>query len=138
MQRVIKVNGQDLILKPSANYMFYYRHARLKGEDAPDFQNDLKALAEMEKKQTELENVTNENALDVLQSTNIFAFSAIIRRMLWTFAYTANKTILPFEEWCDALEDYDAVEASRIVMELINDNFFLMLGVRAPATEQSP
>ena len=51
MQRTIRVNGQDLLLKPSANFMFYYRHARLTGEEAPDFQTDLKRLADMEKLQ---------------------------------------------------------------------------------------
>jgi hypothetical protein len=137
MQRVIKVNGQDLSLKPSANFMYYYRHARLKGEDTPDFQADLKRLADMEKLQGEFETVNATNALDILQRTNIFEFSAIIRRMLWTFAYTANKSILPFEEWCDALFDYDAVEASKTVMELVNDNFFLMLGVAKPREIQN-
>lgn len=132
MQRVIKVNGQDILLKPSANFMFYYRHARLNGEDVPDFQTDLKRLADMEKLQGEFSKIDSTNALDVLQRTNIFEFSAIIRRMLWTFAYAANKSMLPFEEWCDALYEYDAVEASKTVMDLVNDNFFLMLGVQKP------
>jgi len=132
MQRVIKVNGKELILKPSANFMYYYRSARLNGEDYPDFQEDLKKLAGMEKLQGQFSKIDTTNALDVLQKTNVFEFSAIIRRMLWTFAYTANKAILPFEEWCDALEEYDAVEASRTVMDLVNDNFFLMLGVQKP------
>lgn len=137
MQRVIKVNGKDLILKPSANFLFYYKSARLTGEDEPDFQEDLKCLAGMEKLQGEFKRIDSTNALDILQKTNIFEFSAIIRRMLWTFAYTAKKSILPFEEWCDALEEYDAVEASRIVMELVNDNFFLMLGVQKPKETQN-
>jgi len=137
MQRVIKVNGQDLQLKPSANFMYYYRYARLKGEDTPDFQTDLKRLADMEKLQEEFAGIDSTNALDVIQKTNIFEFSAIIRRMLWTFAYAANKSILPFEEWCDALFEYDAVEASKTVMELVNDNFFLMLGVTKPMVGQT-
>ena len=137
MQRVIKVNGQDLLLKPSANFMFYYRHARLSGEETPDFQADLKRLADMEKLQSEFSSIDSTNALDVLQRTNIFEFSAIIRRMLWTFAYAADKSIPPFEEWCDALEEYDAVEASKTVMELVNDNFFLMLGVAKPREVQN-
>ncbi|NMC35345.1 MAG: hypothetical protein GYA36_23235 [Veillonellaceae bacterium] len=137
MRRVIKVNGQDLPLKPSANFIYYYRYARLSGEDAPDFQADLKRLADMEKLQGEFKDVDNTNALDVLQRTNIFEFSAIIRRMLWTFAYAANKSILPYEEWCDALEEYDAVAASKTVMDLVNDNFFLMLGVAKPKEIQS-
>lgn len=132
MQRVIKVNGQDLQLKPTANFMYYYRHARLAGENAPDFQIDLKMLADMEKLQGEFAGIDSTNALDVLQRTNIFEFSAIIRRMLWTFAYAANKSILPFEEWCDALFEYDTTEASKTVMDLVNDNFFLMLGVAKP------
>jgi hypothetical protein len=117
--------------------MYYYRSARLKGEEEPDFQDDLKKLAGMEKLQAEFSKIDTNNALDVLQKTNIFEFSAIIRRMLWTFAYTANKAILPFEEWCDALEEYDAVEASKTVMELVNDNFFLMLGVQKPRAVQN-
>ncbi|MBT3320185.1 MAG: hypothetical protein HN389_10530 [Clostridia bacterium] len=137
MERVIKVNGQDTILKPSANFMFYYRNARLNGEEKPDFQMDLKQLAGMEKLQDEFGKIDSTNALDILQKTNIFEFSAIIRRMLWTFAYTANKSILPFEEWCDALQEYDAVQASKTVMELVNDNFFLMLGVAKPREVQS-
>lgn len=137
MQRVIRVNEQDLLLKPSANFMYYYRSARLSGEETPDFQADLKQLAGMEKLQGEFSKIDSTNALDILQKTNIFEFSAIIRRMLWTFAYTANKSILPFEEWCDALFDYDAVEASKIVMELVNDNFFLMLGVQRPREIQN-
>jgi hypothetical protein len=137
MQRVIRVNGQDLQLKPSANFMYYYRHARLNGENAPDFQIDLKKLADMEKLQSEFAGIDSTNALDVLQRTNIFEFSAIIRRMLWTFAYAANKNILPFEEWCDALFEYDAAEASKTVMDLVNDNFFLMLGVAKPREIQS-
>lgn len=137
MQRVIKVNGKDLILKPSANFLFYYKSARLTREDEPDFQEDLKSLASMEKLQGEFKKIDSTNALDILQKTNIFEFSVIIRRMLWSFAYTANKSILPFEEWCDALEEYDAVEASRIVMELVNDNFFLMLGVQKPKETQN-
>lgn len=137
MQRVIKINGQDLILKPSANFLFYYRNARLKGEESPDFQDDLRKLAEMEKLQGDFAGIDSTNALDVLQKTNIFEFSAIIRRMLWTFAYAANKNILTYEEWCDALEEYDAVEASRTVMDLVNDNFFLMLGVAAPGEQIS-
>lgn len=132
MQRVIKVNGQDLQLKPTANFMFYYRHARLSGEAEPDFQADLKRLADMEKLQGEFSTIDSTNALDILQRTNIFEFSAIIRRMLWTFAYAAQKSIQPFEEWCDALNEYDAVDASKTVMELVNDNFFLMLGVAKP------
>lgn len=137
MQRVIKVNGQDLALKPSANFMFYYRQARLSGEAEPDFQADLKRLADMEKLQGEFSEIDSTNALDILQSTNIFEFSAIIRRMLWTFAYAANKSIQPFEEWCDALYEYDAVDASKTVMELVNDNFFLMLGVAKPREIQN-
>jgi hypothetical protein len=137
MQRVIKINGQDILLKPSANFLFYYRNARLKGEDIPDFQTDLKRLADMEKLQGEFSGIDSTNALDVLQKTNIFEFSAIIRRMLWTFAYAANKSILPFEEWWDELEEYDAVEASKTVMELVNDNFFLMLGVAKPREIQN-
>ena len=137
MQRVIKVNGQDLMLKASANFMFYYRHARLKGEETPDFQIDLKRLADMEKLQSEFSSIDASNALEVLQKTNIFEFSAIIRRMLWTFAYAANKGVLPFEEWCDALLEYDAVEASKTVMDLVNDNFFLMLGVQKPRATTS-
>ena len=137
MQRVIKVNGQDLQLKPSANFMYYYRYARLKGEDTPDFQADLKRLADMEKLQGELTGIDSTNALDVLQKTNIFEFSAIIRRMLWTFAYAANKSILPFEDWCDALFEYDTTEASKTVMDLVNDNFFLMLGVAKPREVQN-
>ena len=137
MQKVLKVNGQDLILKPSANFLFYYRSAHLTGEVEPDFQDDLKSLAGMEKLQGEFKKIDSTNALDVLQKTNIFEFSTIIRRMLWTFAYTANKSILPFEEWCDALLEYDAGEASRTVMELVNDNFFLMLGVRKPTETQN-
>ena len=137
MQRTIRVNGADLILKPSANFMFYYRHARLQGEDAPDFQTDLKRLAGMEKLQGDLGGIDSTNALDVLQRTNIFEFSAIIRRMLWTFAYAANKGILPYEEWCDALVEYDTAEASKTVMDLVNDNFFLMLGVAKPRENQN-
>ena len=137
MQRTIRVNGQDLLLKPSANFMFYYRHARLTGEETPDFQTDLKRLADMEKLQGELKGIDSTNALDVLQRTNIFEFSAIIRRMLWTFAYSANKSILPFEDWCDALFEYDTTEASKTVMDLVNDNFFLMLGVPKPAAVQN-
>jgi hypothetical protein len=57
--------------------------------------------------------------------------------MLWTFAYAANKSIPPFEEWCDALYEYDAVDASKTVMELVNDNFFLMLGVAKPREIQN-
>ena len=136
MQRIIKVNGQDLLLKPSANFMFYYRNARLNGESVPDFQEDLKKLADMEKLQAEFKDIDSTNALAVLQKTNIFEFSAIIRRMLWTFAYAANKAILPFEEWCDGLQEYDAVEASKTVMDLVNDNFFLMLGVAKPREVQ--
>lgn len=137
MLRTIRVNGSDLPLKPSANFMYYYRHARLSGEEAPDFQADLKRLADMEKLQGEFAGIDSTNALDVLQKTNIFEFSAIIRRMLWTFAYAANKGILPYEEWCDTLEEYDAVEASKTVMELVNDNFFLMLGVAKPKEAQN-
>jgi len=137
MQRTIRVNGQDLLLKPSANFMFYYRQARLTGEEAPDFQTDLKRLADMEKLQGEFAGIDSTNALDVLQRTNIFEFSAIIRRMLWTFAYSANKSILPFEDWCDALFEYDTTEASKTVMDLVNDNFFLMLGVAKPREVQS-
>jgi len=129
MLRTIRVNGSDLPLKPSANFMYYYRYAR--------FQADLKRLADMEKLQGEFKDIDSTNALDVLQRTNIFEFSAIIRRMLWTFAYAANKGILPYEEWCDALEEYDAVEASKTVMELVNDNFFLMLGVAKPKEAQN-
>jgi hypothetical protein len=132
MQKTIRVNEQDLQLKPSANFMFYYRHARLSGEETPDFQTDLKRLADMEKLKGEFAGINSTNAMDVLQRTNIFEFSAIIRRMLWTFAYAANKSILPFEEWCDALFEYDTTEASKTVMELVNDNFFLMLGVAKP------
>ena len=138
MQRVIRVNGRDLPLKPSANFMYYYRHARLSGEDMPDFQSDLKRLADMAELQNEFADIDSTNALDIMQKTNIFEFSAIIRRMLWTFAYAANKNILPFEEWCDALEEYDVVEASQTVMDLINDNFFLMLGVAKPMEIQRP
>ena len=137
MQKTIRVNGSDLPLKPSANFMFYYRHARLSGEEVPDFQSDLKRLADMEKLQSELAGIDSTNALDILQKTNIFEFSAIIRRMLWTFAYAANKSILPFEEWCDALSEYDTTEASKTVMDLVNDNFFLMLGVAKPREIQS-
>jgi hypothetical protein len=137
MLRTIKINGQALPLKPSANFLFYYRRARLSGEDAPDFQSDLKRLADMEKLRGEFSKIDDGNALDVLQKTNIFEFTAIIRRMLWTFAYAANKSIPPFEEWCDALEEYDAAEASNTVMELVNDNFFLMLGVPKPAAVQN-
>lgn len=137
MQRTIRVNGQDLPLKPSANFMFYYRHARLSGEELPDFQADLKRLADMEKLQGDLQGIDSTNALDILQRTNIFEFSAIIRRMLWTFAYAANKGILPFEEWSDALFEYDTTEASKTVMDLVNDNFFLMLGVAKPREVQN-
>lgn len=137
MQKVVNINGQGLLLKASANFMFYYRHARLNGEETPDFQSDLKRLADMEKLQGEFANIDSTNALDILQKTNIFEFSAIIRRMLWTFAYAANKGLLPFEEWCDALIEYDAVEASKTVMELVNDNFFLMLGVQKPRETQN-
>jgi len=137
MQKTIRVNGSDLPLKPSANFMFYYRHARLSGEEVPDFQSDLRRLADMEKLQGELAGIDSTNALDVLQKTNIFEFSAIIRRMLWTFAYAANKNILPFEEWCDALSEYDTTEASKTVMDLVNDNFFLMLGVAKPREVQN-
>jgi hypothetical protein len=117
--------------------MFYYRHARLSGEEAPDFQADLKRLADMEKLQSELAGIDSTNALDILQKTNVFEFSAIIRRMLWTFAYAANKSILPFEDWCDALIEYDTTEASKTVMDLVNDNFFLMLGVAKPREVQN-
>jgi len=86
MLRTIKINGQALPLKPSANFLFYYRRARLSGEDAPDFQSDLKRLADMEKLRGEFSKIDDGNALDVLQKTNIFEFTAIIRRMLWTFA----------------------------------------------------
>lgn len=137
MQRSIRVNGQDLSLKPSANFMFYYRHARLSGEETPDFQSDLKRLADMEKLQDDLQGIDSTNALDILQKTNIFEFSAIIRRMLWTFAYAANKGILPFEEWSDTLFEYDTTEASKTVMDLVNDNFFLMLGVAKPMVGQT-
>lgn len=137
MQRTIRVNGQDLLLKPSANFMFYYRHARLTGEETPDFQTDLKRLADMEKLQGEFAGIDSTNALDILQRTNIFEFSAIIRRMLWTFAYSANKSIMPFEDWCDALFEYDTTEASKTVMDLVNDNFFLMLGVAKPREVQN-
>ena len=109
----------------------------LSGEDAPDFQTDLKRLADMEKMRTAFGRIDSTNALDVLQKTNIFEFSAIIRRMLWTFAYSANKSLLPFEEWCDALFEYDTTEASKTVMDLVNDNFFLMLGVAKPREIQS-
>ena len=44
MLKTIKINGQALPLKPSANFLFYYRHARLSGEDAPDFHSDQAAL----------------------------------------------------------------------------------------------
>ncbi len=86
----------------------------------------------MDKMQEEFENVTEENALEIMQRTNLFEFGTTIRRMLWTFAFCANKSLLPFEAWSDSLEEYDLVEAAKVVMELVNDNFFLMLGVTAP------
>lgn len=137
MQRTVRVNGQDLSLKPSANFMFYYRNARLSGEEKPDFQSDLKKLADMEKLKGTLSGLDPTNVFEVLEQTKLFEFSLIIRRMLWTFAYTANKNLLPFEEWCDELSEYDTTEASRTVMALVNENFFLMLGVQKPKGPQS-
>lgn len=132
MEKTVTVNATPIKLKPTANFLFYYTKARLSGEDAPDFQVDLRTLAGMDKFQNQFENITDENAFDVLSQTNIFEFSQIIRRMLWTFAYSANKSLATYEDWCDSLEDYDAIEVAKVVMELVNENFFLMLGVKPP------
>ncbi len=132
MIRMLNINGIDIKLKPSANFLYYYRNARLSGEPVRDFQQDLQSFTGLDKLQEQFGNVGEENALDILQASAIFDFSINIRRMLWTFAFCADRSILPFEAWCDALEEYDLVETAKVVMELVNENFFLMLGVKAP------
>ena len=130
MEKMIEINGREVRLKPSANFMFFYKRARIEGEDAPDFQADLQLIAGMEKKQKLLSKIDKKNAFDVLGKANIFEFAAIIRRMVWTFAYAADKSIKPYEQWCDELIDYDIGEAAKVVMEMIEDCFFLMLGFK--------
>lgn len=130
MERTIKINGREVRLKPSANFMFFYKRARIEGEDAPDFQKDLQLIAGMEKQQKLLSKIDKKNAFDILGKANIFEFAAIIRRMIWTFAYSADRSIKPYEQWCDELVDYDIAESAKVVMEMIEDCFFLMLGFR--------
>jgi len=132
MQRAILINGQTLPLRASANFLYYYCRARLRGEAEPDFAADLKQMADMRTLEG-LSGLDETNALEMLGQSGLFEFAAIVRRLVWTFAYIANKNLSPFEEWSDALADYDMVEASRVAMELVNENFFLLLGVRAQA-----
>jgi hypothetical protein len=86
-------------------------------------------MQDMEKS---IREVDETNALEVLRRVDMFAFSDIIRRLLWTFIFSGDKSIPPFEQWCDELESYDITQAAKTVMELIEENFFLMLGVPRP------
>ncbi len=99
MEKIINIDGKDIRFKTSASTFLKYR---------AQFGRD--GLKELYKLSDEAGNLDISN-LD----------TDILMRFAWAFAKTADKDILPFEDWLDEFDYYFAFDIAQEIVELIND-----------------
>jgi hypothetical protein len=118
MEKIIKIGGQDILLRSNARNLTVYRD---------EFNEDYFIASKMV--QEIYVPVLDENGKPKKKNGQ-FLFnvdsskldSLRLARLVWTMAKTANKDLTGFEDWLDTLDSFPILIVFKDVAELINVN----------------
>ena len=97
MEKVIKIGGQEVLLKSTGATPLRY-----KAQFGKDFFTELAKLEKMTKKK-------GSESIDF----------ELFYNLTWVFAKTANKDIPPLLEWLDTFDSFPVAEIMPDIMELV-------------------
>lgn len=100
MEKTIKIDGKDVLLRASAMNMVIYRS---------QFNKDIMEVAGQIVKAGSTQDFTNLDSLGVA-------------RLIWTMVKTADKNTPDFEEWFENIEMFPVLDILADCMELIMAN----------------
>jgi len=102
MEKIIKIDGQDVLLKSTGAYLLKYK-AQFKRDALSDV---FKLTNVFDEKTKEVKNL---EALDL----------EVFYNLIWTLAKTANPQIDPPEEWLDSFSEFPLMDIIPQIMDMI-------------------
>lgn len=115
MDKVIKLNGEEINLRATAMNMVIYRS---------QFGKDIMEVAG---------SIVRAGAKEEYEKIDGLG----VARLIWTMAKTADKDFMPFDEWFESLEAFPVLDVLGDTMELVMANLTSTTGIKPKNTKRA-